>query len=96
MALRESVGLPPLPALLVREVRAGGPAAAAGLRTGDVLLSAGGRELRSAAALHAAIAAAGGRLRLTVQRGGEERHVTVALGAPASAPGPRVPGEHAV
>ena len=96
MALRESVGLPPVPALLVREVEDGGPAAAAGLRTGDVLLSAGGRELRSAAALHAAIAEAGERMRVDVRRGGETRAVTVALSGAAPAPGRPVRGEHAV
>jgi DNA-binding MarR family transcriptional regulator len=72
-------------------------AAAAGLRTGDVLLAAGDRELRSIAALHAA---AGERpLRLRVLRGGEERDVEItpagALGRAASA-GPAPRGEHAL
>jgi DNA-binding MarR family transcriptional regulator len=97
MALRESVGLPPLPALLVRSVDDGGPAAAAGLRTGDVLLAAGDRELRSIAALHAAVGeAADGPLRLRVQRGGETVDVTVALGDAAPAGGRAARGEHAV
>ena len=42
MALRSSVGLPPVPGLLVRAVDEDGPAAAAGLRTGDVLTNSGG------------------------------------------------------
>ena len=54
MALRSSVGLPPVPGLLVRAVDEDGPAAAAGLRTGDVLTNAGGGALRSVEALHAA------------------------------------------
>jgi S1-C subfamily serine protease len=94
MALRESVGLPPLPALLVRSVDEGGPAAAAGLRTGDVLLRAGGRELRSVAALHEAVAEGAGALRLEVRRGAETTTVTVATAA--GAPGRAARGEHVV
>src|SRR4051812_10303455 len=69
MALRASVGLPPVPGLLVRALDEDGPAAAAGLRTGDVLVSAGGRELRSVEALHAAGAS---RIELHVVRGVSE------------------------
>ena len=47
--MRESVGLPPVPAPLVRAGEDGGPAAAAAIRTGDMLLRAGARELRSVA-----------------------------------------------
>jgi DNA-binding MarR family transcriptional regulator len=98
MAMRESVGLEPVPGLLVRAVDRHGPACAAGIRTGDVLLAAGRRELRSAASLSAAIdaAGAGGRLRLRVLRGADESDVVVSLGeqpAVAAAPGR---GEHAV
>jgi DNA-binding MarR family transcriptional regulator len=98
MAMRESVGLEPVPGLLVRAVDRHGPACAAGVRTGDVLLAAGRRELRSAASLSAAIdaAGAGGRLRLRVLRGAEESDVVVSLGerpAAAATPGR---GEHAV
>jgi S1-C subfamily serine protease len=97
MTLRESVGLPPVPALLVRTVAEGGPAAQAGIRTGDLLVSAGEIELRSAAALHAAIQTATGRLDLRLLRGADERRVTVALadGAPPVA-GRAARGEHAV
>jgi DNA-binding MarR family transcriptional regulator len=97
MTLRESVGLPPVPALLVRTVAEGGPAAQAGIRTGDLLVSAGEIELRSAAALHAAIATAADRLELRLLRGADERRVTVALadGAPPVA-GRAARGEHAV
>jgi len=81
MAMRESVGLPPVPALLVRGVKDDGPAAAAGIRTGDVLARAGERELRTVAALYAAIdeSAATGRLELLLLRGTDEHRVTVEL-----------------
>jgi DNA-binding MarR family transcriptional regulator len=98
MALRESVGLEPVPALLVRAVDRDGPACAAGVRTGDVLLRAGRRELRSVASLRAAIdeARAGGRLRLRVLRGAAESDVVVSLDAPPAEAA--VPGraQHAV
>ena len=40
--MRESVGLPRVPGLLVRQVDAGSAAAAAGIQAGDVLVGAGG------------------------------------------------------
>ncbi len=99
--LREAVGLPPALGLLVRAVRGGGPAERAGLRTGDVLLSAGRRELRSVADLYAAIddAAGGGRLALRIVRGTDEQRATVTLGAAldgaaASTAGRSATGEH--
>jgi DNA-binding MarR family transcriptional regulator len=81
MALRESVGLPPVPGLLVRAVQDSGPAGQAGLRTGDVLLRGGEHQLCSIAGLYAAIddAAQSRRLDLTLLRGTDERHVTVEL-----------------
>lgn len=81
VAMRESVGLPAVPALLVLAVGPDGPAGAAGVRAGDLLLRAGGRPLRSIGALYAAIAEAGdgGRLRITLLRGMDEGHVTVRL-----------------
>src|SRR5690242_8617735 len=98
MAMRESVGLEPVPGLLVRAVDRHGPACAAGLRTGDVLLAAGRRELRSAASLSAAIDAArpGGRLGLRVLRGADESDVVVSLGEPPAAAATPGRGEHAV
>lgn len=44
---RRAVGLPPLPGLLVRHVEPAGPAAAGGLRPGDLLRTANRRPLRS-------------------------------------------------
>jgi DNA-binding MarR family transcriptional regulator len=105
MALRQSVGLPPVPALLVRAVEDGGPAGAAGIRTGDVLLRAGKRELRSVAGLYAGIADAADnrRLKLKVLRGLDQHQVTVHLGdavhlegSPAATAGRTARGEHRV
>jgi DNA-binding MarR family transcriptional regulator len=105
IALRESVGLPPVAALLVRAVDDDGPAAHARIQVGDVLLRAGRQDLRSIAALYAAIddAAGTGRLRVRLARGGDRHDVTVRLGdAPsdngslASTAGRSARGEHAV
>jgi DNA-binding MarR family transcriptional regulator len=80
-ALREAVGLPVVVGLLVRAVGDGSPAAAAGLRTGDVLTRAGRRELRAVADLYAALddGAADGRLRLELIRGAEQHRATLSL-----------------
>jgi DNA-binding MarR family transcriptional regulator len=105
MALRASVGLPPAEGLLVRALEDRGPAARAGIRTGDVLLRAARRDLRSVAALYAAIdeAADSRRLRVTVLRGNEEQRVTLRLaeavavdGAHAASAGRGARGEHSV
>ena len=79
MAMRESVGLDAFPALLVRAVSDGGPAQRAGIRTGDLLVRAGGRELRSVACLHAAIdeAAAARCLHMQLLRGTAQVDLTV-------------------
>jgi DNA-binding MarR family transcriptional regulator len=52
---RAAVGLAPLPGLLVENVRQGGPAAAAGIRVGDLLVRTPARELRSLTCLAQAI-----------------------------------------
>ena len=75
--LRASVGLPPRDGLLVRGVEEDGPAAAAGLAEGDLLVAAGDTPLVSIEALHDALGAASETLVLTVLRGTEERVVTV-------------------
>jgi DNA-binding MarR family transcriptional regulator len=106
VAMRLAVGLPPDPGLLVREVQEDGPAARAGVRPGDVLVSAGGRELRSVASLYAAIEDAqdSGRLRLHMLRGAEHEQVVLRPArpvtgeelAPASRVAPTASDEHTV
>jgi len=81
--LREAAGLPDVTGLLVRGVEEDGPAAAAGLRRGDVLVTAGGRNLTSVDDLHEALDAASGSLDLGIVRGVEELQVSVALASGA-------------
>ena len=78
---RAAVGLPPSTGLLLETVYPGGPADAAGLRAGDLLLRTPERELRSLACLARAIE---GKRTLTVdiRRGGSEITTTVALPDP--------------
>jgi len=78
-------------ALLVAGVEAGSPAAAAGLRVGDVLSSIGDRAIAEPADLVAALDAArpGSELRLRVLRSGEKKDLTAIPGArPRSADRP--------
>jgi serine protease Do len=78
--MRRAVGLPERDGLLVRAVEDGSPAAAADIERGDLLVSAGGRDLESVDALYEAldaVPAEGGTLDLTIVRGTEERPVTV-------------------
>ena len=75
--LRASVGLPPRDGLLVRGVEDDGPAAAAGIDEGDLLVAAGDTLLVSIEALHDALGVAEETMTLTVVRGTEERVVTV-------------------
>jgi serine protease Do len=70
-----AVGLPERDGLLVRGVEAGSPAQQAGLERGDLLVAAGGRELRTPDDLFDALDAAGDELALTVLRGTEQREV---------------------
>jgi putative serine protease PepD len=67
-------------------VTPGGPAAAAGLRPGDVIVSLGGQQVTSAPTLLDAIRARppGSRVTVTYQRGGALRHVTLRLGSAPS------------
>ena len=81
--LRRSVGLPDRDGLLVRGVEAGSPAEAAGLAEGDLLVAAGGRDLRTVDDLYDTLDAAspGDTLELVVLRGTEERTVSVVFPA---------------
>ncbi len=81
MAMRESVGLEAFPALLVRSVTEGGPADRAGVRRGDLLVSAGSHELRSVAALLTSIddACEAGYLPLHLLRGDVQIDLNIEL-----------------
>jgi DNA-binding MarR family transcriptional regulator len=80
IAMRESVGLPRVAGLLVHAVEPGTPASEAEISPGDVLIEASGRELRSSAALYAAIEElGGGAITLKVLRGSDELTVKIAV-----------------
>jgi serine protease Do len=76
--LRAAVGLPARDGLLVRAVEADGPAAAAGVQRGDLLVRAGDRPLTGVDDLFDALDALGADgLRLGVVRGVEELELAV-------------------
>jgi serine protease Do len=85
--LRRAVGLPEREGVLIRGVEAGGPAAAAGIEPGDLIVAAGGRPVERMDVLYDALdaASAAGRLELLLVRGNDERTVTVALSEEAVA-----------
>lgn len=75
---RGALGLSRVPGLLVRAVESASVAARAGLRTGDVLVRAGARELRSRSLLDAVLhESSGGPVELTVLRGEEPVVITL-------------------
>jgi len=80
--LRRAVGLPERDGLLVRAVDETGPAGRAGIRTGDLIVAAGGRELTDPDELHEVLdgLAEDATLALSVVRGTEELTVHVAFG----------------
>jgi S1-C subfamily serine protease len=74
---------------VVGTVRAGGPAAAGGVKSGDVIVSVNGKPISSANELTSAIGALqpGAKATLKVQRGGSTLTLTVTLATrPATAP----------
>ena len=87
--LRRAVGLPDRDGILVRGVEEGSPAEKAGMREGDLIVSAAGSAVTDPDELHAALAKAGaGKLEIGLVRGAEELAVKVDLGAaPAGVPG---------
>ena len=91
--LRRAVGLPDRDGILIRGVEEGSPAEKAGIREGDLIVSAAGSALSDPDELHAALAKAGaGKLEIGLVRGVEELTVSVDLGmAPASEPVPPSP-----
>jgi len=80
--LRRAVGLPERDGLLVRVVEDGGPGDRAGLRTGDLLVEAGGRAVSDADQLYEVLDQVGEdqTLTLRVVRGTDELVVTVGFG----------------
>jgi S1-C subfamily serine protease len=79
--MRRAVGLPERDGLLVREVQAGGPAAAAGVELGDLIVAAAGRPIASIDDLHAALDDAGdGEIAVGLVRGDADREVVVTAG----------------
>jgi S1-C subfamily serine protease len=78
IGMRQSVGLPEVAGLLVRSVAPDSPAAEAGIESGDVLIAAGDRDLRSSSSLYAAVRDSGqGPLALRLLRGSDEVGVKV-------------------
>ncbi len=83
--LRRSVGLPERDGVLVRGVESGSPADAAGIREGDLIVSAAGHEVADIDDLHEVLGQAGLPLEVTLVRGTEELTVTVAAVADEAA-----------
>jgi len=79
--LRRAVGLPERDGILVRGVERGSAADRAGLERGDLIVSAGGRDLDQMDVVYEVLEATtpGTPLELTIVRGAEERTVTVTV-----------------
>lgn len=84
--LRASVGLPERTGLLVRSVDPDGPAAAARVQVGDLVVGAGAADVASVHDLHRALDAAQDELELRIVRGTDELTLTVVFTEPG--PGP--------
>jgi S1-C subfamily serine protease len=81
--LRRAVGLPDEEGLLVREVEPGSPAERGGVRQGDLVVAAGGHDVRSVADLRDALdLSGGGTLELGLVRGVERRTALVEVPVP--------------
>lgn len=81
--IADSLGLKESKGALIDEVQRGSPAAKAGLRSGDIVLSVGGVEIKDATDLARKIAelAPGKRLTLEIRRNGTNRAVAVTAAA---------------
>jgi serine protease Do len=79
--LRGSVGLPERDGILIRAVERGSAADRAGLERGDLLVTAGGRDLDRIETLYEVLdgAQADSSLELKIVRGAEERTISVGL-----------------
>jgi len=79
--MRRAVGLPERDGILVRGVEEGSPAETAGIREGDLIVSAGGTAIADPDELHTALVKAGpGPIEIGLVRGVEELTVTATLG----------------
>jgi serine protease Do len=87
-AAAKKLGLPKPTGMVVEEVAARSPAAAAGIRPGDVLLSVDGKPIEDEAGLRFRFATllVGATARLTVWRNGETRQLDATLTAPPETP----------
>jgi serine protease Do len=85
--LRRSVGLPERDGILVRAVEDGGPADAAGIRQGDLIVAVAGTAVGTVDELAAALEGAGVPVAVAVVRGVEELTVSVTIGSPADGSG---------
>jgi len=83
--LRRSVGLPDRDGLLVRGVEDGSPAAGAGIREGDLVVTVAGTDVGDADALLDAMAGATGAIVVVVVRGADELTLTADLGGTSRA-----------
>lgn len=81
--LAESFGLPKSEGALISKVEPGGPAAKAGLRTGDVILAVDGQSIGKMTELPSVIAAKkpGSTVALGVWRDGKQQEVDVTVGS---------------
>lgn len=88
--LAESLGLPHPQGVIVRRVEDGSPAAQAGLESGDVILTANGREILSPATLRAVVGVLepGREVTLQLRRAARELSVTVTLDGSGAAARP--------
>jgi DNA-binding MarR family transcriptional regulator len=78
-AQRAAAGLPLVPGLLIEHVHPGGPAEAAGLRRGDLLVGSGEHDIRSISGLAEAIDGSTGDVTLRVRRGGQTTEVAISV-----------------
>jgi serine protease Do len=85
--LRRSVGLPERDGVLVRGVEDGSSAAAAGVEVGDMIVSAGGREIRDADDLQDALASLTPPYDLVMVRGADEMTLKVSGARKERTPG---------
>jgi serine protease Do len=86
--LARGLHLPRPEGVLVKDVAANSPAAAAGLRTGDVILAVNGRDVASPEELRFRVATldSNSRVTIAVWRGGARRDLPVVLTAPPEIP----------